>query len=874
MQHYTRRALRPSALACAVRYLLIASLGGGVAAFAQSNAGSPAASVEGRSGPGAIKFNSAFVHGQNVDISRFFEGNPAPAGEFVIQVSVNNQSLGQHKVLFRMPPEGLSAQPCFTREELATLGIKITDNPVGAAVADDKNSDPQGGPRCAPIEKWVQGAVAYYQTGDFHLDLQVPQAYLVHRPRGYTDPNSWDAGVTAGILDYNANVYARNTSGGGGKGNSGSGNLGVTAGLNWYEWRLRKRFNTTWSSESSSHTQSQYFYLQRDVPALKSQLTLGDAATSGDLFDSLTVRGIQLQSDDRMLPDELRHYAPLVRGIAETNAKVQVTQRGQMLYETTVPPGAFELSDIGGMGYGGDLLVTVTEADGRKRTQVVPFSAPPMLLRKDVARFSVTVGKLQDKTLREAPGMAQAFYQRGVGNLFTLYGGGQLADHYSALGIGNAFNTPLGGVAVDITHARSRLDNGRSASGNSLNVSFSKHLQRTATDVTLAAYRYSSSGFYSLRDAAMARYGTRTDRSIVDYRARQRLTLNVAQPLWNGARLTLTGSFYTYWDKRAAVRQYTLSYNKTERYFSWSLALSRADNNDGNYADSVMASISVPLGNGSVTDKSLFNNLYSSVSRDSDGGVTAQASAYGSQGEQGELSYGIGSTVNKAKKRQTRSDFTGNVNYNTPFGQFGSTLALGNHTRQLSLSANGSVVAHGGGLTAGPRLGDQPFALVEAPGAKGAKLFNGYGARIDGNGFAIVPSLVAYRENRVGVETEGLPQTVDVLESESTVIPRTGAAVKVNVKTIVGAPVVLMVKDEKGQTPPIGTSIVNERGSSLGLVGQGGMAFIRGWQAAKENLYIKNSRNERLCTIYADAAIAQKILHSMGAISRVGVLCH
>ena len=105
-------------------------------------------------------------------------------------------------------------------------------------------------------------------------------------------------------------------------------------------------------------------YLQRDVPVLRSQLTLGDSATSGDLFDSMTVRGIQLQSDDRMLPEGLRYYTPMVRGIAETNAKVQVTQRGQTLYETTVPPGPFELSDIGAMGYGGDLQVTVTEADG------------------------------------------------------------------------------------------------------------------------------------------------------------------------------------------------------------------------------------------------------------------------------------------------------------------------------------------------------------------------------------------------------------------------------------------------------------------------------------------------------------------------------
>lgn len=860
IRKYTRSVIRESKIAVAIRHILIASLSASVSMFAHASAGDGTASGINES----VKFNSSFIHGISVDVSRYYEGNPAPAGEYVVQVAVNGQSRGQRQVLFKPVAGSVSAQPCFTQDEMNRLGIKVTARSV-----TEENV------QCARVDEWVAGAGANYLPGDFYLNLVIPQAYLVQRPYGYTDPASWDSGEMTGLLDYNANAYAQQTTRhyGGEQDHSASGNLGLLMGLNFYDWRLRKRMNTNWSSSASSHTESITTYLQRDVPVLRSQLTLGDSSTSGDLFDSMTVRGIQLQSDDRMLPDGLRYYTPLVRGIAETNAKVQVTQRGQTLYETTVPPGPFELSDIGAMGYGGDLQVTVTEADGRQRTQVVPFSAPPMLLHDGVYRFGMAVGKLQDDALSEKPGVAQGFYQYGLGNMYTLYGGGQFADHYAALGLGNAFNTPLGGISVDVTRARSELGGGKVSSGNSFNIGFSKYLDATSTDVTLAAYRYSSKGFYSLRDAALERYGSRNNDYLVDYRTRQRFTVSVGQPLWNGSRINFSGNFYNYWDERSASSQYMVSYNKSERYFSWSVSASRSYNGDGRNVNNVMLSISVPLGR-SITEKPVFSTVYSTASHDNNGGSAFQMNAIGSQGMQNELSYGVGTAVNKMKDTSTQAAFNGNVNYNSPVGQLGSTASVGNKSRQLSLSANGSVVAHRGGVTPGPRLGDAPFALVEAPGAEGARMLNGYGSRIDANGFAIVPSLTPYRENTVAVNTVGLPNNVDVLEGESTVIPRMGAAVKVNVKTQVGAPSILIVRDKKGQPLPIGADIFDERSNSLGIIGQGGMAFIRGWQAEKSNLYVKNASGDRLCTIFSNSDVARRIMKSSGSITQVEVVCH
>ncbi|SQI97309.1 fimbrial biogenesis outer membrane usher protein [Klebsiella oxytoca] len=52
---------------------------------------------------------------------------------------------------------------------------------------------------------------------------------------------------------------------------------------------------------------------------------MGDTFTTGDVFDSVQFRGIQLMSDDEMLPDSQRGFAPTIRGMAHSNAKVTIS---------------------------------------------------------------------------------------------------------------------------------------------------------------------------------------------------------------------------------------------------------------------------------------------------------------------------------------------------------------------------------------------------------------------------------------------------------------------------------------------------------------------------------------------------------------------
>lgn len=69
-----------------------------------------------------------------------------------------------------------------------------------------------------------------------------------------------------------------------------------------------------------------------------------------------------------MLLLTLASFAPIIYGVANTNAKVTITQGGYKIYETTVPPGAFVIDDLSLLGYGSDFIVTIEEFDGLKRT--------------------------------------------------------------------------------------------------------------------------------------------------------------------------------------------------------------------------------------------------------------------------------------------------------------------------------------------------------------------------------------------------------------------------------------------------------------------------------------------------------------------------
>lgn len=428
------------------------------------------------------------------DLSAFEEGVGQIPGTYRVDVYLNKMSLGTHDITFSMQKDlqGQNIlQPCISVEKLKQFGVRTELFP--------QLINNEG---CANLAA-IPMASAKLIFNRQQLMVEIPQAAVEAKPRGYVAPENLDEGINALLLNYNftgANTKSRDSN----SSDSDSYYLNLLPGLNIGPWRLRNY--STWSrntfgSDTQNNWDSLYTYAQRNIISLKSQLTLGESSSPSDMFDSVPFRGVQLASDDDMLPDSMRGYAPVVRGIARTNAQVIVKQNGYTIYQTYVSPGAFEITDMYPTGSSGDLDVTVKEADGSEQHQVVPFASLPVLQREGRLKYSVTSGKYRSYDSRvdkEYFTQATAIYGLPVG--FTLYGGGQFSQHYQSLIFGMGKNLgEMGALSIDTAQAWSQQQEQEKTSGQSVRVRYSKNILATGTNVSIAGYRYSTSGYYSLQ---------------------------------------------------------------------------------------------------------------------------------------------------------------------------------------------------------------------------------------------------------------------------------------------------------------------------------------------------------------------------------------
>lgn len=184
----------------------------------------------------------------------------------------------------------------------------------------------------------VKGASSHFDFAQLRLDISMPQSLMLQVLRGYVSPQNLDAGNTIGFINYSANQYHVSRSASHAQ-DSDSSYVALNSGLNLGMWRLRQQASLRYDSKNGSDWNATRTYVQRALPSLRSELTAGEGYTSGRFFSGLGFRGVQLTSDERMLPESVRGYAPTVRGIAKTNAKVTVRQNGNDIYEATVSRG-------------------------------------------------------------------------------------------------------------------------------------------------------------------------------------------------------------------------------------------------------------------------------------------------------------------------------------------------------------------------------------------------------------------------------------------------------------------------------------------------------------------------------------------------------
>ncbi|WP_443111417.1 fimbria/pilus outer membrane usher protein [Burkholderia sp. FERM BP-3421] len=750
-------------------------------------------------------------------------------GAYRVDLFVNTNWIGRAGITLR--PVGNNpnnVQPCFDRELLQQVGVDLAKlSPEATHMLTDSSQ------ACLMIGMLVPDAVATFDNGEQRLDVSVPQAALSRDARGYVDPRYWDEGVPAALLSYNGNIYRAENQGT----SSTQAYLGLTAGFNVGPWRFRHNGNYTYDTHGGSHYQSVQTSLQRSIASLKAQLVIGDAFTDGTMFDSVGFRGVQLSSDERMYPESQRGYAPTIHGIANSNALVQVRQNGNIIYSTNVATGPFVIDDLYPTGYGGDLDVVVTEADGSIHTFKVPYASAVNSLRPGVTHFSVTGGQYRNALFSGKPALFQATVQHGFTNLLTGYGGVTAAPGYVAGLVGAALNTELGAFAVDITQANTDVPGTGTRHGQSVKVSYSKLISPTSTNIAVAAYRYSSSGYLGLQDAMQLRGqltgGVNNLLSGGVRRGQFQVTLNQSLPEGWGS-FYLSGSTVNYWNRAGNDTQFQAGYNNNFRRINYGVSASRQfDVTQNRWDNRFMLNLSIPLNLGSHT-------VYASTSlqHDSNGSTLVQQSMTGSLGVDNALSYGVnvGHTSGGA---QTTTNVGGNLSYLSPYATFMGNASKGTGFTQYGGGISGGMVAYAGGVAFTPTMGDT-VAIIEAKDAGGARVTSGSGLRIDPFGHALVSYLTPFSTNEVEIDPKGVPMSVELKSSAQHVAPTAGAVVRLKFETEGGGrAVILRARMAGGEPVPFGAEVSDAAGQNVGTVAQEGRVVLRGVKTDTGTLQVK-----------------------------------
>lgn len=818
-----------------------------------------------------VEFDSRMLWGApgdkaSADLSRFSEGNPVPVGNLKVDLYLNGSLKKAADIYFMAVKGQKSAVACFTPVELSALGLAAAKLPETSALwmVNEKSQRD-----CKVLAEVVPSATATFDFSEQRLNLNIPQAYLHERPLDYIDPEQWDRGITAGRLNYSVDIF--NAKGAGTSHTQGFAYL--ESGFNTLGWRIRNVSSATVDQKGQSF-QAQRTYAQTDIEPLKSTLTLGQNYTDGQIFNSYGLQGGFLATDVRMLPPSLRNYAPVVAGVADTNAKVTIRQNNVVVYERAVPPGPFEINNLQTVGYGNDLEVTITEADGSEKKFSVPYSPLVQLLRPGRTKYSASLGQAWLPSHDHyKPLVGQVNYQYGMNNYLTGFGGALVSEDYMSFALGSAVSTYLGGISADYTHSNARSDSFGSANGNSLRFIYSTLIAATNTNITLSSYRYSTKDFWSFNEylanenGPLARYAGEFY-SFYGVKQKGRFDINLRQRLAPGyGSLFLGGSTRTFWNRKGTDTQYQFSYSNRFKDLSYDFSMNRVKNQNYHKYDEFRLSFTLPIFN----TNSSSNYLSASAWKHSDSGSVGQAQLGGSSGDNHQITYGV-TTSQGLDSQNTQKNYGLNGGYQGAKGYISGGVSKGDGYQQSSLGVSGSLLAHSGGVTLGQTLGET-VALVEAENGHGARITNASGAAIDSAGFGVVPYLSPFSRNRIELDPEGLSPDLQFKETSSEAIPVDGSIVKVKFETSKERSVFINGTFEDGAPLPFGAEVVDASSQHLvGYIGQAGALFARGIQ---DHGLLEVRLNEKNCLMEYRAELGAKSLPAgkPGAINSVQAIC-
>ncbi|MHA7845139.1 fimbria/pilus outer membrane usher protein [Serratia sp. D1N4] len=769
----------------------------------------------------AIEFNTDVLDiedKQNIDLSRFTTSGYVMPGHYPLVINVNQHGLPEQTVTF-LPREDKpdSSEPCLTENVVTLLGMKPN---IAEKVSYWHNNT------CADLNA-LDGVITRTDLGAGVLYITIPQAWLEYSDQNWLPPSRWDDGISGMLLDYNLNSLVSRPQHGA---SINSASLNGTAGANLGPWRLRGDYQGNYTDIGGSNSQSQHnfdwnrVYLFRAIRSLAATLTLGENYFTSDIFNTFRYTGLSLASDERMLPPNLRGYAPEVSGIARTNAKVTVSQQGRLLYQTTVPSGPFRIQDLSS-SVNGLLDVRVEEQDGSVQTFQVNTATIPYLTRPGAIRYKTAVGRPSNSGRNlEGPAFASGELSWGMSNSWSLYGGGIAAGDYNSLSMGIGRDLfALGALSADVTQSWAmNLPQQASLQGKSFRLNYAKRFDQLDSEIAFAGYRFSQRQFMTMDQYLDIRYHGNSRGN-----DKEMYTIT-ANKNFSDARLSLYLSYshQTYWDQQA-TDNYSLSLN---RYFdvfdikdvAANLSAGRSKNNGVN-DDSLFLSFSVPLGGQQ-------NMTYSG--QHNRRGYNQTVSYINNSGQ--DSNYRLSAGLNNQQQGGAKGQFSGFYNQRSSIAELSlnSSYAQDNFTSYgLALKGGATLTAKGAALHSNNMNGGTRL-MVNTDGVAGVPI-EGRSLRSNAFGIAVLNDVPSYYRTDTRIDINQLAEDVEarqpVVESALT----EGAIGYRQFSVVKGLKAIATLRQADGSYPPFGSSVTNSKGQELAIVSDDGFAYLSGISAGE-----------------------------------------
>lgn len=775
-------------------------------------------------------FDPAFISsvGQNntsamPDLSVFSTKDAQSPGEYRVEILLNNDYQEITTILFVEKKENNGEEkttlvPCLSLERLKRYGLRTSAFP---GLKEDATG-------CTNTDI-IPDFKTEFNFNKQQLSISIPQAALTNTAQGYIPPEEFDEGINALFTSYQFNASKdfeiENENYG----------LNLQSGLNIGAWRLRNLGTWNKTNYDNGKWDSVYLYAQRSIAPLNSTLVVGESSSLSSIFDSVPFTGVQLATDVDMMPDSLRGYAPVVRGIAKTNARVVIKQNGYQIYQAFVAPGAFEITDIYATGGNGDLYVTIEESDGTKQNYIVPYASLPLMLREGQTEYEVTSGKYRsyNNDTDETP-FTQATISYGALSNTTIYAGLQAASKYQALAFGLGHNLGiLGALSADLTQAWSNIKNEDKTTGQSWRLRYGKNILETGTNITVAGYRYSTKGFNTLTDVLESynsSVGTYSPRSL-----RNRTNLTVNQSLGdNMGSLSISGLFEDYWDNKRRNKSLSIGYNggwgRINYYlgynysrYTWKNSRSdRAKEDDHLFSLSVSIPLSQWLPNAYATYQVNNSNPGSTEQYVSLSGVALERNNLDWNVQQGYSNRDGSSGGVYGSYRGSQGTINGNYSYNK-------------YSQLLSYGLSGSVMAHADGITLGQEMSDTA-GLIKAPGLSNVRTENDQTIETDYRGYAIYPYLSPYRRNTLTLDSLTLGEEMELPQTSKKSVPTRGAITRINFEGNIGRRAFIKLLMASGDAVPFGATVVpvSTPDAQASIVSDGGMVYLSGLKDSGE----------------------------------------